>query len=399
VPLFPLTPTSESGSSEEVKLLPAPPPPHFTEVQLAVIVGAVIGGILVLVLILVYVKCIRVRLPPPPSPATSPAGTPAAVLSPSLPDVLPPSSPMDAAVINQTPPAPVVPQPLTPNLTSVVTRYRREFVELGGLEGEEGKNLGKGGFGTVVRVRNITDDNVYAMKKVRKFGELSPGEIDQIVREVKLLAKLDHPHIVRYFGSWIEEEEISREQREELAEQSITRTLSLAPSRAKRKPNTILEAATSPVEPADIDELIGFEFQTMSEVQHGSSDSLSSLPSELSELSSSRTHGSATNGSATQDSATHDSQLSQPSGTLSPLCLDPANERGHQKQWTLFIQMQLCSSTLEHWMAKRSQVDPEENLVIFQQITSALRYVHDPPHGLIHRDLKVPLLPFGAKNN
>lgn len=386
IPLFPLSPTADDIGSEEVKLLPAPPP-HFTEIQLAVIIGAVVGGIFVLMLILVYVKCIRVRLPPPPppSPAASPAATPAAP-SPALPAaILPPCSPVASAVL-QSPPAPAMPTPLTPNLTSLV-RYRREFVELGGLEGEEGKNLGKGGFGTVVRVRNITDENFYAMKKVRKFGELSTVEIDQILREVKVLAKLDHPHIVRYFGSWTEEEEISLEQREELAEQSSTRTLSLAPSRAKRKPSTILEAAASPVEPADIDDLLGFEFQAdsnMNGLQHGSSDSLSSLPSLPSELSD-LSHPTSS------PSATHNSQLSQSSQAssgLSPLCLDPSKEAGHQKQWTLFIQMQLCSSTLEHWMAKRSQVDPEENLVIFEQIASALRYVHNPPHGLIHRDLK-----------
>ncbi|GBM42936.1 Eukaryotic translation initiation factor 2-alpha kinase 3 [Araneus ventricosus] len=65
--------------------------------------------------------------------------------------------------------------------------------------------LGKGGFGVVMEVKNKIDDCEYAVKRIRikteKYNELGYGSV---MREVKALAKLDHPGIVRYFNSWIE---------------------------------------------------------------------------------------------------------------------------------------------------------------------------------------------------
>ncbi|KAF8784784.1 Eukaryotic translation initiation factor 2-alpha like protein [Argiope bruennichi] len=65
--------------------------------------------------------------------------------------------------------------------------------------------LGKGGFGVVMEVKNKIDDCEYAVKRIRikteKYKELGYGPV---MREVKALAKLDHPGIVRYFNSWIE---------------------------------------------------------------------------------------------------------------------------------------------------------------------------------------------------
>ena len=84
------------------------------------------------------------------------------------------------------------------------SRYSSEF--------EEVCALGKGGFGTVFRCKNALDGREYAIKKVR-IDERQPTEFSQrlkrVLREVKILAVLDHANIVRYYTAWLELERIS----------------------------------------------------------------------------------------------------------------------------------------------------------------------------------------------
>lgn len=84
------------------------------------------------------------------------------------------------------------------------SRYRSEFREL--------SPLGKGGFGTVFRCINGLDGREYAVKKVRIPGESEEDErfsrkLRRVLREVKILAVLDHPNIVRYYTAWLELED------------------------------------------------------------------------------------------------------------------------------------------------------------------------------------------------
>ena len=59
------------------------------------------------------------------------------------------------------------------------------------------KTLGKGSFGRVDKVRNISNGKIYALKTIRyQFGELE--ERRQAFEEAKLLKKLSHPSIVRF---------------------------------------------------------------------------------------------------------------------------------------------------------------------------------------------------------
>lgn len=65
------------------------------------------------------------------------------------------------------------------------------------------KWLGKGAFGDVFKVRNKLDGGVYAIKRI----ELNPKNRQlnrKITREVKLLSRLNHENVVRYYNSWIE---------------------------------------------------------------------------------------------------------------------------------------------------------------------------------------------------
>ncbi|KAJ1726233.1 hypothetical protein LPJ61_005330, partial [Coemansia biformis] len=73
------------------------------------------------------------------------------------------------------------------------SRYHDDFVQL--------RCLGRGGFGKVYEVRNKLDGRPYAVKLIKIKGEITA---EKTLREIKTLANLDHPNIVRYYSSWLE---------------------------------------------------------------------------------------------------------------------------------------------------------------------------------------------------
>jgi len=83
-------------------------------------------------------------------------------------------------------------------------RYATEFTEI--------RQLGKGGFGTVYHVVNFVDSQHYAIKKIgldprrlkKRWQDGGQEEIENVLREIRTLASLEHSNIVRYFGAWIE---------------------------------------------------------------------------------------------------------------------------------------------------------------------------------------------------
>ncbi|KAI0451154.1 kinase-like protein [Xylaria acuta] len=83
------------------------------------------------------------------------------------------------------------------------SHYRSSF--------REDRLLGKGGFGKVYQCYNQLDQKTYAVKKIVLPPELvksvSDGrheDLQHILREVKAMAVLDHPNIVRYHATWFE---------------------------------------------------------------------------------------------------------------------------------------------------------------------------------------------------
>ena len=90
------------------------------------------------------------------------------------------------------------------NSTSVIeSRYHSEFEEL--------HILGRGGFGSVYHVKHRLDNQAYAIKKVplsashlHRIRERGEPALEELLRELRTLARLDHPNIVRYYTGWLE---------------------------------------------------------------------------------------------------------------------------------------------------------------------------------------------------
>merc|ERR1711904_37089 len=81
------------------------------------------------------------------------------------------------------------------------SRYKDDF--------EERECLGRGGFGSGWCARNRVDGRLYAIKKVMLPKSSAPDEASHwMLHEVQAMATLEcHPNIVRYHGSWLDEDE------------------------------------------------------------------------------------------------------------------------------------------------------------------------------------------------
>lgn len=75
------------------------------------------------------------------------------------------------------------------------SRYAEDWVEQG--------RLGKGGYGEVVKARNKVDGRIYAIKKIK---QKSAAALTEVLSEVMLLSRLNHPCVVRYYTAWPEED-------------------------------------------------------------------------------------------------------------------------------------------------------------------------------------------------
>jgi hypothetical protein len=87
------------------------------------------------------------------------------------------------------------------NAFTLENRYKSDFEEIG--------KIGKGGFASVYKVRNLVDMNEYAIKKISvnvadKKAKNVQKEIESVLKEIRCLAKIKNDNIVNYNHSWIE---------------------------------------------------------------------------------------------------------------------------------------------------------------------------------------------------
>lgn len=283
------------------------------------------------------------------------------------------------------------------------SRYREDFLE--------GAVLGRGGYGKVVVAVNKLDGNSYAIKKIN-FSGVSSTRFTRILREVKSLARLDHPNIVRYNSAWIEDHSVILERIE--SEDNI-----------HAKENIVHELEN--VKHDFIDKLESLDLEDEDTFTSG-------LSSNSEEYESDRTHVFHVPSSHSQsNSGIHSVHISQSSHIDH---VAHSHRFQFQDRKIMYIQMELCRFTLDQYIkarnafyfecleelkrtgklskghhkmflhdkTDRSYVIPAESLFIwndetrelslnpveldsiFKGIVKGLHYIHE--NGMIHRDLK-----------
>nr|POE72184.1 eukaryotic translation initiation factor 2-alpha kinase 1 [Quercus suber] len=294
------------------------------------------------------------------------------------------------------------------------SRYFRDFQEI--------DLLGKGGFGAVFHVKNRIDDGHYAIKKIpfghsylEKIRVRGLQELDHLLREVRTLARLDHPNIVRYYAGWIEEaqftalpgdsiESISRDALED-HDNNFSFHTSTASVACDRKSVSLRRVYTQS-DSAELD--VVFETSTsLSPSKPGSNDQ--SMPNVSSPVAGSAIEDASLASQLVDQlpivakySMQKDHGWSSVSSTTNPM----DNEqlfRMPQRVITLCVQMSLHPFTLAEFLCSNRKIQHthcyhlQASIDILLAIMDGCEYLHR--NDIVHRDLKPANILMGTKSS
>jgi len=266
------------------------------------------------------------------------------------------------------------------------SRYATEFVE--------GALLGTGGFGTVYMATNRLDRVTYAVKKIHVILS-SHVLLLKILREASLLAKISHPHIVSYKTAWTEpctSEGVvevdgstcsGSEGLEDWEDGAVIEEVDDADEWSAEGTST--SRVSGQYEGRFWQESYGGEEDQQQQEINGEASVVFANGNTYSKSSFkfSNNAGSLGNGKKSSSSSF---------GRADQAGRHQLETRRTQKAHSciLFIQMELCSSTLRQWLDERNQsaagVEARPSFHIFRQLLLATAYLHD--QGIIHRDIK-----------
>ncbi|KAG1661721.1 eIF-2-alpha kinase GCN2 [Nymphon striatum] len=251
------------------------------------------------------------------------------------------------------------------------------------------KWLGKGGFGDVVKVQNKLDGGIYAIKRI----PLNPSSRllnKKITREVKLLSRLNHENVVRYFNSWIETQlEDTNE-----ADSNTSGTFSTSTPASdvpKFKPVEFSSAdkadewAVEHIEKS-IDWTVSSHHPLVEEEESSDEEDVFGMPYLIKSDSS--------------DIVFECSENNLNDNTVQSKCEETTSDKSKDKdakikslvndqrmvQW-MYIQMEFCEkSTLRTAIDDCLYKEKDRMWRLFREIIEGLVHIHD--QGMIHRDLK-----------
>ena len=75
------------------------------------------------------------------------------------------------------------------------------------FESLEDKSIGKGGFGSVWKVRHKVTKQIFAIKVINKESIVKQNMVEQTNREIEIMYKLDHPHIIKLYSHFEDDED------------------------------------------------------------------------------------------------------------------------------------------------------------------------------------------------
>lgn len=290
----------------------------------------------------------------------------------------------------------------TPQLPS---RYAQEYHEL--------ELLGKGSFGSVHRVRNKVDENEYAVKKV----SIPHDKIENVLDEVRIISRLDHPNVIRFYTSWIEDVDVTDDFNDFSLldeDRSSQNTASELSSPGRQSSSTWCWSGQGYARESHTGRSVGARDASSDPVVlfEAEDGAMARSPvlcgkSGLGDLVFTDDMGSSSGGATERR---HTRELERFVDDISSGLYLPAPSETEEDSETsaklthtkvLYISMQLCQSeTLYDWLRVRNaggrEVDRAESVSKLSQMVAGLEYVHS--QNLIHRDLK-PANIFISQNN
>ncbi|KAI7870432.1 kinase-like domain-containing protein [Spinellus fusiger] len=268
------------------------------------------------------------------------------------------------------------------------SRYKADFEEI--------EFLGKGGFGEVVKAKNLLDSKLYAIKKIR-LDPRDSEDLRKILREVQTLSSLHHQYVVRYYATWFEDEDGSswKDSDDEFTDEdsesesdydednedvsvlkkrydflSMKNSRSHSYSAVRFEEEETCSSSASFSDESDKTDLQDTPSGKSLEnyISFVAEDSKTDSTSHTTERKQQHIHKSNDKKKATVTDKHHETQ-----------------KRFHHRTRVLYIQMEYCEKkTLRDVIDER--IDEQEAWRLFRQILEGLVHIHS--QGMIHRDLK-----------
>uniref|UniRef100_A0A8C0UJK9 Eukaryotic translation initiation factor 2-alpha kinase 1 n=1 Tax=Cyanistes caeruleus TaxID=156563 RepID=A0A8C0UJK9_CYACU len=297
------------------------------------------------------------------------------------------------------------------------SRYLNEF--------EEVARLGRGGYGKVYKVRNKLDGQFYAIKKI-EIKKATRRDCMKVLREVKVLAGLQHPNIVGYHTAWMEqvqtlqplflEHENSNDRCHIQSVESGSSIIFADLTSQEKKPcdSTSLEnvhresvqnmdvrndftnsSSKECVKPNKCE--LSIELQEDCVLTH--IVNVNTLSTDVDNHSTQGTHSSLDQDASTESESCSESKSCSEGCSKNEVAL--CGEFEVEYHLMLHIQMQLCEISLWDWIADRNKrcnkksedpsspyhlVDVCWTMKIFREIVEGVCYIHSM--GVMHRDIK-----------
>ncbi|NWX07877.1 E2AK1 kinase, partial [Caloenas nicobarica] len=303
------------------------------------------------------------------------------------------------------------------------SRYVNEFDEIA--------RLGKGGYGKVYKVRNKLDGQFYAIKKIN-IKKATRRDCMKVLREVKVLAGLQHRNIVGYHTAWMEYVQTVRPKgKDSRLRKTIMELQPLSLEQESGNDRCHIQSVES-------SSSIIFADLTSQEKKSCDSTSLGNLDSELVQNMDIRNDFTNSNSkecmkpnkcelsivlqedslssvsSQSTDEKNHSAQvlhssLDQAASTGTKSCTEECSKNDValcgefevEYHLMLHIQMQLCEISLWDWIVDRNKrcnekteetsspyhlVDARWTMKIFEELLEGVCYIHSM--GVMHRDIK-----------